>query len=88
MTNANTFGFVDSMKKQGEYGRKLNPSRDMFYIASRILKRLRPAAIKNTSIHPTAKIEPGSQVVECEVGRHSYCGYDCTLLNATVENFC
>lgn len=79
---------MDKMPKENHLNRKLNPLRDLRYILSRILKRLRPAAVRNSFIHRTSKIEPGSQVVSSEFGRHSYCGYDCIFLNVSVGSFC
>lgn len=76
------------MPQENKLNRKLNLSKDFVYIFSRLMKRLRPAAVRNSFVHSTSKIEPGSQVVDSEFGRHSYCGYDCTFLNVSVGSFC
>jgi acetyltransferase-like isoleucine patch superfamily enzyme len=76
------------MPQQNKLNRKLNLLRDFVYIFSRLMKRLRPAAVRNSFVHRTSKIEPGTQVVDSEFGRHSYCGYDCTFLNVSVGSFC
>jgi len=67
---------------------RLNPIRDFRYLVARVFRRAKPAAIRNSSIHKTSKIEGGSQVVGSVFDRHSYCGYDCTFLNVSVGSFC
>lgn len=68
--------------------RSLNPIADMKYILARLLKRMKPSAVRRSTIHATSKVESGSQVVDTVFGKHSYCGYDCTFLNVEVGNFC
>ncbi len=57
-------------------------------LIAKVLRRSRGSAITNSAIDPTSKIEPGSQVVGVTMGRHSYCGYDCTLLYSDIGSFC
>ena len=68
--------------------RKINVLSDFKYVCARLFKKIRPAAIRASTIHSTSKIEPGSQVVSSEFMRHSYCGYDCLFLNVSVGSFC
>jgi chloramphenicol O-acetyltransferase type B len=58
------------------------------YIFSRILKKSRLTAIHESEIDKTSKVESGSTVVRSQFGRHSYCGYDCLLVNCNVGSFC
>ena len=58
------------------------------YIISRVFLKLKMSAIRNSHIHPTSKIESGSQVVNTHMDRHSFCGYHCTLLNCDIGGFC
>lgn len=58
------------------------------YIFSRILKKSRLSAIHESEIDKTSKIESGSTIVRSKFSRHSYCGYDCTLVNCDVGSFC
>ena len=58
------------------------------YIYARILKKLRFSAIKSSCIDPTSKIESGSTVVNSTFKRHSFCGYDCNIINCDVGSFC
>lgn len=58
------------------------------YVLARLQKKLRLNAIKNSTIHPTSAVEAGSQIVGAEINRHSFCGYDCVILNAEIGMFC
>ncbi len=58
------------------------------YVWARLLKKVRGASIAGTRIDPTSKVESGSQVVHSSFARHSYCGYDCTIIHARVGSFC
>lgn len=58
------------------------------YIYSRLLKRLRGAAVRSSKIHSTSKVESGSQFVNSTMDRYSYCGFDCTIINVTIGAFC
>lgn len=57
------------------------------YILSRLLKKIRFSAIKNTHIHKTSKIESGSQVIDSSIGKYSFCGYDCTINSTQIGSF-
>ena len=61
---------------------------NIIYLWNRILKKIRASAISDSKIHQTAKIEAGSQVVHSVVGRYSFCGYDCNLLNCKIGSYC
>ena len=60
----------------------------IFYIFSRVLKKLRFSAIKNSNIHSTSAVESGSQLISVQMDKHSFCGYDCTILNCEIGSFC
>lgn len=57
-------------------------------VYSKIVKKLRASAIRNSSVHKSAKIESGSLVYNTTIGRHSFCGYDCSIVNAKIGSFC
>lgn len=59
-----------------------------WYLFARIVKKSRPNAIKNSRVHPTSVAESGSQIVGSTIDRHSFCGYDCVILNSTIGSFC
>lgn len=54
------------------------------YIWNKALKKIRGVATVNSSIHPTSKAEAGSQVVNSVMGKYSFCGYDCKIINCTI----
>jgi acetyltransferase-like isoleucine patch superfamily enzyme len=58
------------------------------YAMARFQKKLRLSAIYGSDIHETSVVENGSQIVDVRMGRHSFCGYDCVILNAEIGGFC
>lgn len=58
------------------------------YALSRFLRKMRPSGVLKSNIHPTAAIESNCQIVDTEIGAHSYCGHDCIILNARIGAFC
>lgn len=57
-------------------------------VYSRVLKKLRGRAILRSEVHPSSKVESGSTVLDSAFARHSFCGYDCTIVNTDVGPFC
>lgn len=55
---------------------------------AKALRKLRGADLTNSRVDRTSKIEAGSKLVSSNFGRHSFCGYDCTILNTDVGSFC
>ena len=51
------------------------------------MRKLPGVAIKNTEMEKPSKIEAGSTVIDSRIGRYSYCGYDCIILNAEIGRF-
>ena len=58
------------------------------YLWSKFFKKVRSAAIKNSKIHKSSKVEPGSQFIESTMDRHSFCGYDCDINHCDIGAFC
>lgn len=58
------------------------------YLWSKILKKLRGTAAKGSEIDQTSKVESGSQVINSIFGKHSFCGYDCEIINCQIGSFC
>lgn len=59
----------------------------MFYLA-KLVKKLHLTAIKNSSIHPTSKVEADSEVYHSSMGKHSFCGYHCKIVHCDIGSFC
>ena len=58
------------------------------YYWGRAIKKMRGKSLKNCDIHKTSKVEAGSQLVNVTIGKHSFCGYDCQILNCNIGNYC
>lgn len=60
----------------------------LIYLWFKFVKKLRRSAIKNSKIHPTSKVEAGSEIISSIFSRHSYCGYNCEIINTEIGAFC
>ncbi|MBO4980800.1 MAG: CatB-related O-acetyltransferase [Lachnospiraceae bacterium] len=58
------------------------------YYWNKLLKKVRGRAVADSHIDKTSKIEAGSSIVGVHMGRHSFCGYDCTILSCKIGAFC
>lgn len=57
------------------------------FFVSRILRKSRLAAIRDSCVHPSAKIESGTSFISSAIDRHSFCGYDCDVYLARIGSF-
>lgn len=60
----------------------------ILYYWSKFIKKLPGTSIRNTQIEQPVKINARSTVIDSSIGRYSYCGYNCTILNAQIGRFC
>lgn len=60
---------------------------DFPYYLSRLLRKLQPKAVFRSQLHPTARVQAGSQFFSSSMDRHSYCGYDCQITYAQIGAF-
>jgi len=58
------------------------------YYFSKFLKKIYLPAIKNSNIHETSRVCSASHVIEVEMGKYSYIGNNCTVIDVKIENFC
>lgn len=58
------------------------------YLWSKFFKIIRFAAVRGSQIHDTSKVESGSNVVATNFDKHTFCGYDCEIVNADIGAFC
>ena len=58
------------------------------YIWFKVWTKLKGSAINNSTIDKDAKIEAGTTFVNSEMGRFSYCGYNCFIINTNIGSFC
>lgn len=59
----------------------------MYYL-SRIIEKMKPVAKKNSVVDKSAKIEGGTQFINSSIGKYSFCGYDCKIINTAIGSFC
>jgi chloramphenicol O-acetyltransferase type B len=59
----------------------------LIYYWSKILRKLRGAALKNSQIHKSSKVEAGSHILNVKIGKYSFCGYDCEISNCEIGSF-
>jgi acetyltransferase-like isoleucine patch superfamily enzyme len=58
------------------------------YYLFKLQKKLRGKALSNSTIHITSKVEAGSEVVNSNFDKYSFCGYNCSLVNVDIGSFC
>lgn len=58
------------------------------YGIGRLAKKLRPSALLRTRLAHGAMHQSGCQLVDVEMGRHSYCAYDCTIIDCEIGAYC
>lgn len=49
---------------------------------------MRASAVINSQIHKSSKVESGSHIVNSTFDRHSFCGYNCEIINTDIGSFC
>lgn len=60
----------------------------ILYIYSKLLKKIRSSAIKDSVIHSTSKIESGTTFINSSMNKHSFIGYDGNFINVDIGAFC
>jgi acetyltransferase-like isoleucine patch superfamily enzyme len=58
------------------------------YLWAKLCKKIRGKALINSKIHKSSKVESGSHILNSTFGKHSFCGYDCTIVNCDIGSFC
>jgi len=62
---------------------------NLSYIYAKIIKKyIRGKAIYNCNIHRTSVVYSGANLQNVIMGRYSYCGYDCQIVNTVIGSFC
>lgn len=61
---------------------------NIIYIISKLLKKLRIAAIKNSIIHKTSKVCSASTVVNSKIDKYTYIGNNSTIIETEIGSFC
>ena len=64
------------------------PAADLLsLLAFKLLRKLRLRAVRASTVHPTSKLESGTQFYFSTMQRHSFCGYDCDIAHADIGSF-
>ena len=63
-------------------------SRSIEFFWSKLLKVMRGAAVTDSSIDKTSRVHSGTSMVSSTLARHSFIGYDCSVLHADIGPFC
>lgn len=58
------------------------------YLWAKFIKKLPLSAIRDSAFEKPCKINSRSTVIGTTMGRYSYCGYDCTLINCQIGRYC
>lgn len=58
------------------------------YYISKLIRRSRPPALRHCKISPKAVVLSGSDLTNVIVGRFSYCGYNCQIVECEIGAFC
>lgn len=58
------------------------------YLIFKFLKKTRLRGMKKSFVHSTSKVESGTSFVKSSMGKYSFCGYDCEIINCEIGSFC
>lgn len=61
---------------------------NMRYYISKFINKIQISSVKNSEIHNTSKLGSKNNILELKMGRYSYIGNNCTIVNTTINNFC
>lgn len=59
----------------------------LMHVWCKLVKRARGRSLRNSRVHPDSKVESGSALVNSNMDRLSFCGYDCSIVNADIGSF-
>ncbi|BAP80151.1 group 1 glycosyl transferase [Pseudomonas sp. MT-1] len=59
----------------------------LFYLISKLIKKISIPSIIDSEVHRTSKVEAGSSFVSSVMDRHSFCGYNCDIYCADIGRF-
>ncbi|WP_180271567.1 CatB-related O-acetyltransferase [Fredinandcohnia onubensis] len=58
------------------------------YLISKLISKLQIPAIKNSKINESARVAPGTHLVNVTIGRYSYIGRNTAINNTDIGQFC
>jgi acetyltransferase-like isoleucine patch superfamily enzyme len=57
------------------------------FLFCKFIHKLNPVVSKNSFLHPTSKLEPGTSFYNSYMDKHSFCGYSCEIYYAQIGKF-
>jgi acetyltransferase-like isoleucine patch superfamily enzyme len=57
------------------------------YLIAKLIKKARLSSIRGSQVHRTAKVESGTSFIASSMDKHSFCGYDCDIYQASIGRF-
>tara|TARA_B110001452_G_scaffold267650_1_gene278864 strand:+ start:10147 stop:10791 length:645 start_codon:yes stop_codon:yes gene_type:complete len=57
------------------------------YYWAKILKKIRGKAILDSTIRRTSKVESGCNLIDVFMDKHTFCGYDCEIMNCEIGSY-
>lgn len=60
---------------------------NLVFFLSKILKKSKLSSLLDCRIHESSKVESGCSLTRTTFDRHSFCGYDCTMMDTNVGSF-
>lgn len=60
----------------------------LLYYWNKLIRKLHGKAIRNSVIDKQSKVEAGSLFLNSKMGKYSFCGYDCKIINCEIGAFC
>jgi len=58
------------------------------YLISKAIKKIHIPAVRDSIVDKTSKVCSGSHLINVKVGRYTYIGNYCTVIDAQIDNFC
>ena len=58
------------------------------YIWYKLCVKIRGCAVRDCNIEKDAKLQEGTLIVGSDMGKFSYCGYNCFIINSSIGRFC
>lgn len=60
----------------------------ILYVWNKLLKKIHGSAVINSSINKYSKVEAESLIVNTKMDAHSFCGYNCEIINTEIGKYC
>lgn len=58
------------------------------FLWAKFMKKLPGSAIRNSNFEKPCRVHAQSTLYSVNMGRHSYCGYDCFILSSDIGRYC